>query len=91
MAAFSISHDDVIDAEFETVFTPHAPSAGHQIKKDARPAVSEMGDQLALLRDQFDDGIASSQPDALSPLFLMVTLFCAFVVFWVSGGHRLLY
>jgi hypothetical protein len=91
MAAISISHDDVIDVEFETVSSGEKPIAMPLAKRDARATPPNSVDQLSLLREQFADPRATSQPDQLSPTFLFVTLVCAFFVFWVSGGHALLY
>ncbi|MGL4489977.1 MAG: hypothetical protein ACRCU5_11100 [Rhizobiaceae bacterium] len=91
MAVISISHDDVIDVEFETVVNQDKLRSRALPKAEQRPVQPTSPDQLAMLRDQFSDPATTSQPDALSPTFLIVTLICAFVVFWVSGGHTLLY
>lgn len=91
MAVISISHDDVIDVEFETVSSGEKPIAAPLARKDASATSANSIDQLSILRDQFADPRTTSQPDQLSPTFLFVTLVCAFIVFWVSGGHALLY
>ncbi len=91
MAVISISHDDVIDVEFETVSSSAKPMVAPVASRVSSAKVAQSVDQLSLLRDQFADPRATSQPDQLSPTFLFVTLVCAFIVFWVSGGHALLY
>lgn len=91
MAVISISQDDVIDVEFETVSSGDKALEAHFPRHKPRGPLSEVPGQLSLLRDQFADPYTSSQPDEFSPTFLVITLICAFVVFWVSGGHALLY
>jgi hypothetical protein len=91
MAVISISQDDVIDVEFETVTSGEKPMVALRPRFEANNSSAQVPDQLSLLRDQFSDPRKSTHPDALSPVFLLVTLICAFVVFWVSGGHVLLY
>ena len=86
------SGGNIIDAEFETVsrdtvvaFTSSlfaAPPA--PVNTETTPL-----DQLSLLRGEAAG--QTSQPDRLSPAFMFFTLLAAFVVFWVSGGHVLLY
>jgi hypothetical protein len=89
MAGISISHDDIIDVEFETITYGFGSKTASKngTENESRPSA----DHLALLREQFSHPQESTHPDALSPTFLAATLFCAFVVFWVSGGHTLLY
>ena len=94
MSAGSFAGGNVIDAEFETVardgvakftsslFTPAETRASVDVNTRAP-------DQLSLLRS---DGVEpTSHPDRLTPAFMFFTLLAAFVVFWVSGGHVLLY
>ncbi len=91
MAVISISQDDVIDVEFETVASGEKPMVAMRPRSEPGVSSSQVPDQLSLLRDQFSDPRKSTHPDNLSPTFLLATLICAFVVFWVSGGHTLLY
>lgn len=89
MAGIGISHDDIIDVEFETVSS--GASSAAPIKSVAESIDLRAFDQLALLRTQFPDTHSYFSPDVMSPIFLGITLICAFIVFLVSGGHALLY
>jgi hypothetical protein len=91
MAGISISQDDIIDVEFETVASGGRAMSAPLLKPEVHARSSQTLDQLSLLRDQPGDQATSSHPDNLTPAFLIATLICAFVVFWVSGGHALLY
>jgi hypothetical protein len=91
MAVISISRDDIIDVEFETVSNGEKLAPCAAPKSDPSGSTFQTPDQLLLLRAQFSDAQKSTQPDALSPAFLMITLICALVVFWVSGGYALMY
>ncbi len=56
------------------------------------PASANSTDGLALLRaNALTRGRESDQPEQLTPAFLFFTFVAAMVVFWVSGGHALLY
>jgi hypothetical protein len=91
MATISISHEDIIDVEFETVPNGENPKSVPLATRETSSTLLKPVDQLSILRNEFADRRLTSQPDQLSPLFLFVTLVCAFIVFWVSGGHALLY
>jgi hypothetical protein len=94
ISAGNFAGGNVIDAEFETVardsvakftsslFTPTETPASIEANTSAP-------DQLSLLRS--DGADATTHPDRLTPAFMFFTLLAAFVVFWVSGGHVLLY
>jgi hypothetical protein len=93
MAAIAISREDVIDAEFETL-TPRivpvtrvAPNLSPRQGAD----VNSGQDQLDILRNAFEPQGKTELPDTLSPTFIIFTAIAAFAVFWVSGGHVLLY
>ena len=79
---------NIIDAEFETV----ARDVSAKSMSPPPPTSSAVvADHLSLLRE---DGIGTpttTHPDQLTPSFMFFTLIAAFVVFWVSGGHVLLY
>ncbi len=91
MAGIIISQDDVIDVEFETVASGDTAMSASFARHERYGPSLQGADQLSLLRDQFSGQAKSSHPDNLTPAFLIATLICAFVVFWVSGGHALLY
>jgi hypothetical protein len=91
MARISISQDDVVDVEFETVSRGGDAPIAASLTETPRQSSSQIADQLSLLRNEFLDPKKSTHPDQLSPTFLGITLICACVVFWVSGGHALLY
>jgi hypothetical protein len=81
----SLSADNIIDAEFETVLVA---------KRAAPVAVPEAAEfspanDLSLLRGHAQT--KENAPEQLTPAFLFFTLIAASVVFWVSGGHALLY
>lgn len=85
---------NVIDAEFETVSRDSVAKFASSLftpSETPPPLVTNASplDQLSLLRS--DDADASNHPDRLTPAFMFFTLLAAFVVFWVSGGHVLLY
>ncbi len=94
LAAGIFAGSNIIDAEFETIsrdtiakFTSSAMTPS-ETPASTGPNASRL-DQLSLLRGDGDK--ATSHPDRLTPAFMFFTLLAAFVVFWVSGGHVLLY
>jgi hypothetical protein len=91
MAGISISQDDVIDVEFETVASGGKAVETPLAKSKARQPSEQTPDQLSFLRNHFADPANATHPDNVTPAFMIATLICAFVVFWVSGGHALLY
>ncbi len=93
-SAGNFAGGNVIDAEFETVSRDSVAKFASSLftpSETPPPLVTNTGplDQLSLLRS--DGADASNQPDRLTPAFMFFTLLAAFVVFWVSGGHVLLY
>ncbi len=89
--AMQLNLDCIIDAEFETVLpTKRTEPTVARAEGTFRDAASSM-DDLSLLRA---DGMAqpsNDQPEQLTPAFLFFTAVAAFAVFWVCGGHALLY
>ncbi len=79
---------NIIDAEFETV-TRGAPLKSTPSLPDTLSAAGP--DHLSLLREEGTGMPATTHPNQLTPSFMFFTLIAAFVVFWVSGGHVLLY
>ena len=90
----SIDMSDISDAVFETI-GGHAPAfiaAGPAKSAQQRPIVPAGADGLGILKQNVPfDAVAYSNDSALSPGFLAFTLFSAFGVFWLCGGHALLY
>jgi Ca2+-binding RTX toxin-like protein len=94
ISAGNFAGGNVIDAEFETVSRDSVAKFASSLFTHAEtPASNEANtrapDQLSLLRS--DGADATTHPDRLTPAFMFFTLLAAFVVFWVSGGHVLLY
>lgn len=87
----SLNMDSIIDAEFETVMpvTRAEPASPRLFVEVPAPVVA--ADGLALLRASHPEDAQSSHPEQLTPAFLVFTFLAAMVVFWVSGGHALLY
>ena len=89
----AISREDAIDAEYETL----APAATRANFPQSPAFAASTHDlpvrdaQLDLLRRVLNDHPEGDHPDALTLPFLSLTLIAALVVFWVSGGHALLY
>jgi hypothetical protein len=83
---------EIIDAEFETIFPDGRNASAAQCLKPA-PLVEtqQQSDELGFLRGNDVVSEAASHPNQLTPSFLFFTALTAFVVFWVSGGHALLY
>lgn len=80
---------DISDADFEIVgpsnASPQVPKASRQPQHGSHPG-------LGLLRQNAAKDAASLvSDDQLSPGFLAVTLILALAVFWLCGGHALLY
>ncbi len=89
--AMPLNLDSIIDVEFETVLPvkrsePAAPRTASEF-----PAPMISADGLALLRGKMPNPPKGGQPEQLTPAFLFFTFLAAMVVFWVSGGHALLY
>lgn len=85
---------NIIDAEFETISRDSAAKFSATLftpaNTSALPVTNAAStDQLSFLRS---DGAATTKhPDRLTPAFMFFTVLAALVVFWVSGGHVLLY
>lgn len=84
---------DISDAEFETVLSPvrradtDTPSAFNA--KDAAPHAFA---GIDLLRQSVPfDSVSYPGGETLSPGFIAFTAFSALAVFWLCGGHTLLY
>lgn len=88
MTAGSLAGGNIIDAEFETVTRGASVKSMSSLTNTSSAAVS---DHLSLLREEDTGAPATTHPDQLTPSFMFFTLIAAFVVFWVSGGHVLLY
>ena len=90
----SIDLSDISDAVFETI-SARAPAfiaAGPAKSTQQRPVDPAGADSLGILKQSVPfDAVAYSSDSALSPGFLAFTLFSAFGVFWLCGGHALLY
>jgi hypothetical protein len=87
----SLIMDSIIDAEFETVLPAKRsePPSPRVVSEFPAPVISTDG--LALLREKGPARPESDQPEQLTPAFLFFTFIAAVAVFWVSGGHALLY
>ncbi len=87
----SLNMDSIIDAEFETVrpVTRAEPASSRPAEEIPTPVIATDG--LSLLRAGNTENAQSSHPEQLTPTFLLFTFVAAMVVFWVSGGHALLY
>lgn len=88
--AMALNLDCIIDAEFETVLPAKRPEPAAR-SETAFPAPTSSTDGLALLRADNKAQSSDQQPEQLTPAFLFFTAVAAFAVFWVSGGHALLY
>jgi hypothetical protein len=88
-ARLAIVDADISDADFETVDGSGTHSiATNPARLSPKSAVSGLG----LLRHSVPFDTASFvSDDLLSPGFLAVTLLLALFVFWLCGGHALLY
>ncbi len=89
--AMTLNTDSVIDAEFETVLP--AMRTGPVVARTAHvfPEAADSADDLSLLRANDAVPPKNEQPEQLTPAFLFFTFVAALAVFWVSGGHALLY
>ncbi len=87
----SLNMDSIIDAEFETVLPVKRsePASPRAVSEFPSPVISIDG--LALLREKGPIRPDSDQLEQLTPAFLFFTFIAAVAVFWVSGGHALLY
>lgn len=80
----------IVDVEFETVVPVVQPEKRQSAKPDHKaPALAVPG--LSILRGNDPGSARGSQPDDLSPSFLLFTAIAAFAVFFVCGGRFLLY
>jgi hypothetical protein len=84
------SADDIVDAVFETLpmQTPETP-----VRKLAPLIQSEAGlPGLGLLKQNFGShAAAGSESAGVTPGFVAFTILSALAVFWLCGGHALLY
>jgi hypothetical protein len=88
-ARLSIVDADISDADFETV-RPTSAHAGFEKARRNAPTATAAG--LGLLRRKVvTDTSATITDERLSPGFLTITLIVAISVFWLCGGHALLY
>jgi hypothetical protein len=85
------ANNSIIDAEFETITHAIGSAAPTPLKLDKISTIAPNADNLSLLRNDSVDERVATHPDNLTPTFMLFTLVAAFVVFWVSGGHVLLY
>jgi hypothetical protein len=88
-ARLTLIDADISDADFETVgpsnASPQVPKASRQPQHGSHPG-------LDLLRQNAPQDAASLvSNDQLSPGFLAMTLILALAVFWLCGGHALMY
>jgi hypothetical protein len=88
-ARLSFVDGDISDADFETVRNSVPKTA--QI--DEQPSTfAQSAPGLGLLKRNVPfDTAAFASDDQLSPGFLGITLILALGVFWLCGGHALLY
>lgn len=93
MAAYAmqLNLDSVIDAEFETVLPAKRTEPTVKRAEGTFPDAASSMDDLSLLRGEKAAPPSNEQPEQLTPAFLFFTAVAAFAVFWVSGGHTLLY
>ena len=89
--AMSLDLDSIIDVEFETVLPARRAEPDKARQVPECPASVSITDSLALLRCDNAGSSEKGQPEQLTPAFLFFTFLAAIVVFWVSGGHALLY
>ena len=89
--AMTLNTDSIIDAEFETVLPAKRAEPVVARASVVLPHVEEPADDLSLLRGKDAVHPKNDQPEQLTPAFLFLTAVAAFAVFWVSGGHALLY
>jgi hypothetical protein len=88
-ARLSVVDADISDADFETVRPPLA-QAGLEKARNNAPADIAAG--LGLLRHKVvTEPSATITDERLSPGFITITLILAIAVFWLCGGHALLY
>ena len=88
-ARLSVVDADIADAVFETVHAP-IPTAEPVEVQRLKPAGTTPG--LGLLKQNIPfDTAAFAADDQISPGFLGITLILALAVFWLCGGHALLY
>jgi hypothetical protein len=88
-ARLSIVDAEIADAVFETVRAPF-PNAGPV--EDQQPKSAPTTPGLGLLKQNVPfDTAAFASGNQLSPGFLGITLILALAVFWLCGGHALLY
>jgi hypothetical protein len=87
----SLNLDSIIDAEFETVLPASRAEPVQPRAAAGFPAPANPDDGLELLRENSPARANNRQPEQLTPGFLFFTAVAALAVFWVSGGHALLY
>jgi hypothetical protein len=87
----SLNLDSIIDAEFETVLPASRAGPAQLRAAPEYPVPDVSADGLELLRGNGPALAKNEQPEQLTPTFLFFTAVAAFAVFWVSGGHALLY
>jgi hypothetical protein len=79
---------DVFDADFETVST----AAKERSSEKTKSAEAALPPGIGLLKQNVPfDAAAYSNDPVISPGFAAFTAFLAIGVFWLFGGHALLY
>ncbi len=92
-ARAAVSSLEVYDAEFETLAgvseapRPHdaAVEPRRNMARDALPGIDMLRQNIPF------DSVSYSQDGTFSPGFVAFTAFSAIAVFWLCGGHVLLY
>jgi hypothetical protein len=88
-ARLAVIDADISDADFETVQPPHRGLVHGETAADSlHAAVPGLG---LLRRNSSHNTTVLASDDQLSPGFLAITLILALAVFWLCGGHALLY
>ena len=84
---------DVSDAEFETVSASNVDAGRVSAPEPVlRPSLQHSLPGIGLLRQNIPfDSASFAESDTLSARFVAFTAISAFAVFWLCGGHALLY
>ncbi len=92
-ARLAVDHADISDAVFETVGASTGfNDADNIIAVPQKSTASSQMPGIDLLRQNVPfHAVAYADDSAFSPGFLAFTLFSTFGVFWLCGGHALLY
>ena len=92
-ARAAVSSLDVCDAEFETLtVASEAPGPFDAAAEPRREMPREALPGIDMLRQNVPfDSVSYSEDGTFSPGFVAFTAFSAIAVFWLCGGHVLLY